>query len=281
MCDIHNYKLTFKREERNVRKAKISKRNKQLILEFGRYCLASGIGYARIQRFYQILRDVCLRMKKDLDSLRKRDIYKLLEMIEERDFSFGKKYTNYWQHMALLCRAGDGPVMIDVTNGNVPFLFLEGEEAEALIDSDRFVSVRMVDEVERFYYHRVPQDIPEALLMLMRDWIGAIDLIHVFEDDLGLLIRSDFFVYPLPWRDEAELEAEVGRWMGIVSEQGFKGFELLSDPRSPGPIWSELASKLPKAFSGLVEGREYLRERFNRFYADGRPFEISLAAVKA
>ena len=206
---------------------------------------------------------------------------RLREMIEERDFSFGKKYTNYWQHMALLCRADDGPVMIDVTNGNVPFLFLEGEEAEALIDSDRFVSVRMVDEIERFYYHRVPQDIPEALLMLMRDWIGAIDLIHVFEDDLGLLIRSDFFVYPLPWRDEAELEAEAGRWMGIVSEQGFKGFELLSDPRSPGPIWSELASKLPKAFSGLVEGREYLRERFNRFYADERPFEISLAAVKA
>lgn len=93
MCDIHNYKLTFKREERNVRKAKISRRNKQLILEFGRYCLASGIGYARIQRFYQILRDVCLRMKKDLDSLRKRDIYKLLEMIEERDFTAWTKYT--------------------------------------------------------------------------------------------------------------------------------------------------------------------------------------------
>ena len=50
----------------------------------------------------------------------------LRRMLEEMDFTLGKKYMLYWQHMALLYDLDGEDVMLDVTNGNVPFLFLTG-----------------------------------------------------------------------------------------------------------------------------------------------------------
>lgn len=194
---------------------------------------------------------------------------RLREMIEERDFAYGKKYTNYWQHMALLYRIDGEPVMMDVTNGNVPFLFLEGEEAMNLIDSERFIKVRMAEEVERFYYHRVPQDIPLALLALMRDWIEAIDIIHVLDDELGLLIRRDYFVWPVMYQDEGELEEEIGWWEMIREREGFDAVEMLVDKGEPGELWSEFSMRHPGIYRDLIEASSYLRERYNRFRSSG------------
>ena len=197
-------------------------------------------------------------------------VERLREMIDERDFAYGKKYTNYWQHMALLYRIEDEPVMIDVTNGNVPFLFLEGDDALSLVDSGKFIEVRMAEEIERFYYHRVPQDIPLALLALMRDWVEAIDLIHVFDDGLGLLIRNDYFVWPVMYREDWELEDELRWWEEICRREGFEDVELLTDMEKPGRLWSEFKNRHPMIYECLIDAFPYLRRRYNDFHAPGR-----------
>lgn len=203
------------------------------------------------------------------DAIGRFPVERLREMIDERDFAYGKKYTNYWQHMALLYRIEGEPVMMDVTNGNVPFLFLEGDEALSLVDSGRFVQVRMAEDVERFYYHSVPQDIPLSLLALMRDWIEAIDLIHVFDDGLGLLIRDDYFVWPVMYEDDRELVEELEWWREICRREGFEDVELLTDAERPGRLWSEFEERYPTTHRCLIEAFPYLRRRYNAFRASG------------
>ncbi|MEK7399760.1 MAG: arginase family protein, partial [Candidatus Poribacteria bacterium] len=108
----------------------------------------------------------------------------LRRMLSTLDFTLGKKYMIYWQHAGLLYNVDGEDVMIDVTNGNVPFLFLTGDEIEELLrpQNKESVKIRMVMDDEDFYYHVVPQDIPENLIFAMQDWIEDVDLINVFDD---------------------------------------------------------------------------------------------------
>ena len=127
---------------------------------------------------------------------------KLRELLDTFDFRFTKRYMRYWQHTALLYTIGDSEVLVDVTNGNIPYLFLKDSEADKLLGYEEKcpVTARMGIFAEDFYYHRVSQHIPEDLFFAMETWVEEIDLIQVFENELGLYISSDFFVTPIPFR---------------------------------------------------------------------------------
>ena len=100
-------------------------------------------------------------------------VEKLREMLQTFDFRFARRYMRYWQHAALLYRIDGIPVLVDATNGNIPFLFLAGEAAEKLLgyENKPSVKVRMVEAEEDYYYHRVAQDIPQNLFFAMEGWL--------------------------------------------------------------------------------------------------------------
>ena len=112
----------------------------------------------------------------------------------------------YWQHTALLYHLDGVPVLVDATSGNIPFLFLEGAEAERMLgyDDKTSVKVRMVEAEEDYYYHRVPQDIPENLFFALEGWLSYTDMVQVFENELGLYLSDEFYVTPLPYRNGKE-----------------------------------------------------------------------------
>lgn len=207
----------------------------------------------------------------------------LRRMLEEMDFTLGKKYMIYWQHSALLYNVDGEDVMIDVTNGNVPFLFLIGDEIEDLLrpNHKKSVKVKMVMDEEDFYYHVVPQDIPENLLGAMQDWIENVDLINVFDDGLGLLISKDYYVWPLMYNDEDNKLSEYDWWLD--REKKVMGLELLDNFSLPGPLVNEFKEKYPQKFVDIVESADYLTERYNESYresADEPRYNVAYIFVK-
>jgi hypothetical protein len=205
----------------------------------------------------------------------------LRKMLESMDFELGKKYMIYWQHMALLYKVDDMDVMIDVTNGNVPFLFLMEDDIEELLrpNHKKSIKVKMVADEEDFYYHIVPQDIPENLLGAMQDWIEDVDLINVFDDGLGLLISEDYYVWPLMYNDEDDKLSEYDWWL----EKKLPNVELLDNFSLPGTVVNEFKDKYPQKFVDIVEASDYLVERYNESYresADDPRYNIAYIFVK-
>ena len=95
-------------------------------------------------------------------------------MLNTFDFRFGKRHMRYWQHAALLYWVDGEPLLVDATNGNIPFLFLGGEAASRLLANDTegnrpSVSVQMVAEAEDYHYHRVDQDILKTCFSPLKD----------------------------------------------------------------------------------------------------------------
>ena len=209
----------------------------------------------------------------------------LRDMLETLDFGLGKKYMIYWEHIALLYDLEVEDVLLDVANGNIPFLFLTGDKIEELLrESDkRSIKVKMVLRDEEFYYHVAPHDIPEYLLEAMQDWIEDVDLIHVFDDGLGLLIREDYYVWPVMYRDEDEKMVEYNWWLELKERQNFPAAELLDNFSLPGPVVTEFEGKYPQKYVDIVAAYDYLVERYNESYrepGDDREYNMAYMFVK-
>ena len=98
---------------------------------------------------------------------------KLRDMLYTFDFRFSKRYMRYWQHVALLYKIGTEQILVDVTNGNIPFLFEYTKSSNQLLgyESKKSIPVKMAIANEEFYYQRVAQDIPQNLFFAMEGWI--------------------------------------------------------------------------------------------------------------
>jgi len=229
----------------------------------------------------------------------------LRKMLTTMDFSLGKKYMAYWQHASLLYSVDGEDVMIDVTNGNVPFLFLTGYDSvlpslggtrsvlpslggtriEELLNPNnkKSVKVRMIMDNEEFYYHVIPQDIPENLITAMQDWIENVDLINVFDDGLGLLIREDYYVCPLMYHEDDDKLKQYDWWLEMKDQKKLPAVELLDNYSLPGTIVNEFEKKYPQKFADIVEAADYLAERYNESYresADDPLYNVAYIFVK-
>ena len=191
-------------------------------------------------------------------------IDRLREMLRTFDFRFAKRHMRYWQHAALLYQVDDTPVLVDATNGNIPFLFLRGGLARELLrDHDkRPVPVRMVEAEEHYYYHQVPQDIPMDLFFALEGWITDADMVQVFENELGLYLSSDFYVTPLPYRSLKEFERLRQDYLEIARRAGFQcqvelGWDLSDN------LGKHFTAVHPFAARKILEAREHLLFRYN------------------
>ena len=196
---------------------------------------------------------------------------RLREMLTTFDFLFSKRYMRYWQHVALVYNIGGEEVLVDATNGNVPFLFLEGEAARRLLrDEDKAgVPVRMAVRRERFYYHHVDQSIVEDLYFAMEGWIEDVDLMQVFDNELGLYISRGYFVTPLAYRSDAAF-ARLGGGVH-VGERGRGGCGARWRGSGPldTPLGGRFAAEEPDAAAAVMASRDGLLERFDEYHGMG------------
>lgn len=202
---------------------------------------------------------------------------RLREMLQTFDFRYARRYMRYWQHAALIYFLDGQTVLVDATNGNIPFLFLRGQAAEGLLkEQDKeHVKVRMVEVEEEYFYHRVPQDIPQNLFFAMEGWITDADLVQVFENELGLFLSSNFYVMPLPYRSDAEFERTSGQYQAIANRAGFDcqvSREWTLDSR----LGQRFASMEPRAAEGILASRDHLLLRYNDWDISGHDAGLAL-----
>ncbi|KYC48273.1 MAG: hypothetical protein APG12_00493 [Candidatus Methanofastidiosum methylothiophilum] len=85
---IYNEKNSFEREIARVQSAAISDENKNVILEFKSYLIATRIGILRTTRYVNILRQISQRYNsKNYSDWTKKDVIETLEKIEMEDYS--------------------------------------------------------------------------------------------------------------------------------------------------------------------------------------------------
>ncbi len=206
-------------------------------------------------------------------------VEKLREILTTFDPRFSKRYMRYWQHTALLYHLNGADVLVDATNGNVPFLFLQGGEAEPLLRcrDKRAVGVRMVESEEDFFYHRVPQDIPENLFFALEGWIPFSDLMQVFDNELGLYLSSDYYVAPVSWRSDREFQRDRDQFQD-VARRGNMTCSISQDWTLDTPVGQQFQDAEPGAAQAVIECREHLLARLD--LCDGDGHDAGLAVVR-
>ena len=204
---------------------------------------------------------------------------RLRELLTTFDFGYSKRYMRYWQHMALLYHLDGVDIIVDATNGNIPFLFLKGPEAEPLLNSREKapVSVRMSLHNESFYYHRVSQDIPENLLFALEGWIPEADLIQVFENELGLVISAGFFVTPILYKSQRGF-ADLERQYKTACEKVGLPCIVDEDWSLDSEIGRQFTQEHPFASEQVLASKEHLLSRYDE--SEGLEHEAGLVVVK-
>jgi len=203
---------------------------------------------------------------------------RLRDLLNTFEFGFSKRYMRYWQHMALLYHLDGGDIIVDATNGNIPFIFLVGSEAEKMLGSRGKVpvSVRMSLHEESFYYHRVSQDIPENLLFALEGWIPDADLIQVFENELGLIISDGFFVTPVLYRDQKAFLNLARQYQAACGKAGLP-CEVSEEWSLDSEIGRRFTQAHPFASRQIIASEPHLLTRYNE--SEGLEHEAGLVVV--
>ena len=189
---------------------------------------------------------------------------KLRELLVTFDFRFAKRYMRFWQHTALLYDVDGVRVLVDATNGNIPFQFLLDDEAERLLGNrdKRPVTVKMIEFEEDFYYHRVPQDIPENLFFALEGWMPYTDLMQVFDNELGLYLSSDFYVTPIPFTTEREFERDRREYERIARRSGLE-CSVTSEWTLDSPLGAQFSKAEPLVSECVMDAKDHLLARLD------------------
>jgi len=197
-------------------------------------------------------------------------VERLRGMLRTFDFRFARRHMRYWQHAALLYHIDGAPVLVDATNGNIPFLFVEGTEAEKLLgyEAKPSVPVTMVEAQEEYFYHRTPQDIPQNLFFAMEGWITDTDMVQVFENELGLFLSSDYYVTPLPYRTDAEYQRLALEYQAIAGRAGYR-CQVSPQWTLDGEPGLAFRRSHPETATRILDSREHLLLRYNSWDIPG------------
>ncbi len=203
----------------------------------------------------------------------------LRRLLETFDFRGSRHVMRYWQHLALEYAIYGRRILVDATNGNIPFLFLDGPECDALLDSNfpRPVPVRMGTYSENFYYHRAPDDLALDLCYAMENYIPEIDLVQVFDNELGLVITPEFLVTPVPYKTDEEFHEMVALYQRLAAPDNLE-MEVHPDWRLHSPLGESFLECEPEAADAILDSHDHLLRRYDLF--EGFGHEMGLAIVK-
>lgn len=213
------------------------------------------------------------------DALGKLPSADLRRLLETFDFRGSRQLMRYWQHLALEYVIEDRRILVDATNGNIPFLFLDGPECDALLASDipRPVPVRMGTYSENFYYHRAPEDLALDLCYAMENYIPEIDMVQVFDNELGLVITSEYLVAPVPHKSEDDFHELNSLYERLAAPDNLEVY-VRSEWQLDSPLGESFAECEPMAAAAVLDSHDHLLERYDLF--EGFGHEMGLAIVK-
>ncbi|MFH1396622.1 MAG: tyrosine-type recombinase/integrase [archaeon] len=90
---IHNYEKNYLAALRGLKKAQISERNKELILQMNDALVLENLSKPRLMKYIEIMRSVAKKLDKDLDKATIDDLKKFVSKIQQSDLSPWTKQT--------------------------------------------------------------------------------------------------------------------------------------------------------------------------------------------
>ena len=204
---------------------------------------------------------------------------RLRRALARLDFDGARPEMRYWQHTALEYIVDGERVLVDATNGNIPFMFVRGRELDGILDErdPAPVRVRMGTYGEDFYYHRAPDDLAASLFYAMENYVPEIDLVQVFDNELGLAITKDYLIAPVPYKTEREYADLARLYAGLAAPRGLD-FDISPQWSLEGAVGAAFSADEPNAAAAVIESRDHLLERYERF--EGAGYGIGLAAAR-
>ena len=206
-------------------------------------------------------------------------VKRLRHVLDTFDFRGAAPAMRYWQHMALEFVVDGDRILVDATNGNIPFLFICGADADDALNPEepRPFRVRMGTYPEDFYYHLAPDDLALDLCYAMENFIPEIDLVQVFDNELGLAITPDFLVTPLPYADAESYDGMRRIYERLTQADGLE-MDASPDWRMDGDLWARFQEREPDAVEPILNCHARLVERYNAF--EDERHDMGLAIIQ-
>ena len=204
---------------------------------------------------------------------------RLRHVLDTFDFRGAAPAMRFWQHMALEFVVDGEHILVDATNGNIPFMFIRGAEVDEILDDlrPRPVTVRMGTYPEEFYYHRAPDKLALDLCYAMENFIPEIDLVQVFDNELGLALTSEYLVAPIPYKSEADFRTQRNLFRELAEPSGL-AFDVDLQWKLDGPVGKQFIAREPDAAEMVVDSYTHLVDRYNLF--EDERHEMGLAVIQ-
>ena len=203
----------------------------------------------------------------------------LRHVLDTFDFRGAAPAMRFWQHMALEYVIDGEHILVDATNGNIPFLLTFGSETDSILDDERPkpITTKMGTYPEKFYYHRAPDELALDLCYAMENFIPEIDLVQVFDNELGLALTSEFLVTPLPYRSAADFDSLTSTYNELAEPRSL-AFDVDPQWRLKGPVGIEFTECEPFAAEMVMASYTHLVDRYNMF--EDEHHEMGLAVIR-
>jgi hypothetical protein len=218
----------------------------------------------------------------------------LRSILDQRTFDSEatRDAQRHWQHYAILCRpsgTAEDDVFCDVAGSNIPFLFLNTEEARTYLDPDGRTPIRVVITLEpiRLYYHRLArrQNLPLDLYYAMENFIESIDVIHTFDNELGLLHTGGYWVGAVAYRGRRELGRIVSEYERFVCRAGLDPRANLCFARElvggQHPLLERFLGAYPCQAGRIIAADLRIRQRANSAYPGSEMHYVIINLPKA
>ena len=130
---------------------------------------------------------------------------------------------------------------------------------------------------ENFYYHRAPEDLALDMCYAMENYIPEIDLVQVFDNELGLVITPKFLVAPVPYKSEDDFQELNALYQRLAAPDNLE-LDVRSGWHLDSPLGESFYAHEPQAADAILDSHDHLLERYDLF--EGFGHEMGLAIVK-
>ena len=111
----------------------------------------------------------------------------------------------------------------------------------------------------------------------MENFIPEIDLVQVFDNELGLSLTSEFLVTPLPYKSDADFRSLTNSYRELAEPRSL-AFDADPQWRLQGPVGAKFIECEPFAAEMVINSHAHLVDRYNLFEDEWH--EMGLAVIR-
>lgn len=209
----------------------------------------------------------------------------ILDRLDTYDFTYARRFLRYWDHVALEYRLSDGSRwLVDPSGGTIPFVCAPAAPYLDAKAGRRRVLVAMLAVAEPVTYHRAPVSLGLDFLFAWETWIDDVDLLQVFDNNLGLLVSEDFYVTVVVSGSRTKRAVALDGWRAYACEHGlradFTGESGTADEQSTVEAFR---ASHPVQAAGCEAALPGLARRYREFilsrHGVDKPFEATLVVI--